>query len=47
MPLVAPGWSSTFAFFKGEGGVINIGLGNGTALDSFNEAILGFGEVAR
>jgi hypothetical protein len=30
------------AFFKGEGNIINIGLGRGPALDIFNEAIGGF-----
>lgn len=42
MPGVSSGWTSSSAFFKGEGGVINIGLGRGTALDIFNDAILGF-----
>ncbi len=42
MPLVSSGWTSTSAFFKGEGGIINIGLGRGSALDIFNEAIGGF-----
>jgi hypothetical protein len=42
MPLVSRGWTATSAFFKGEGGIINIGLGRGTALDIFNDAIQGF-----
>jgi hypothetical protein len=42
MPLVSRGWTSTSAFFKGEGGIINIGLGRGPALDIFNDAIEGF-----
>ncbi len=45
MPLVSSGWTSTAAFFKGEGGIINIGLGRGTVLDIFNDAILGFRAV--
>jgi RHS repeat-associated protein len=36
------GWTRTSAYFKGEGGVLNIGLGRGPALDIFNDAILGF-----
>jgi hypothetical protein len=39
MSLVAKGWNRTSAFFKGEGEQINIGLGRGTALDIFNDAI--------
>lgn len=42
MPIVSSGWTATSAFFKGEGGIINIGLGRGSALDIFNDAILGF-----
>jgi hypothetical protein len=42
MPLVSSGWTSTSAFFKGEGGILNIGLGRGPALDIFNDAILGY-----
>ena len=45
MPGVESGWTSSSAFFKGEGGIINIGLGRGTALDIFNTSILGFGAV--
>ena len=45
MPVVQSGWTSSSAFFKGEGDVINIGLGRGTALDIFNNSIVGFGEV--
>ena len=39
MPMVSKGWKSNNAFFKGEGDQINIGLGNGTALDIFNSGI--------
>lgn len=43
MPLVASGWALTSAFFKGQGpNLINIGLGRGTALDIFNEAVAGY-----
>jgi len=45
MPVVSSGWTSTSAFFKGEGGVINIGLGRSPALDIFNNSILGYGVV--
>jgi hypothetical protein len=41
-PLVSRGWTSTLAFFKGEGGILNIGLGRGPGLDIFNDAIEGF-----
>ena len=39
MPPVSKGWTSTSAFFKGESGQINIGLGRGDALDVFNANI--------
>jgi RHS repeat-associated protein len=42
MPIVGPGWGATSAFFKAEGGLINIGLGSGPALDLFNESLLGW-----
>ncbi|MGH3159999.1 MAG: RHS repeat-associated core domain-containing protein [Streptosporangiaceae bacterium] len=42
MSPVSGGWPSTSAFFKGEGGILNIGLGQGPALDLFNNAIEGF-----
>lgn len=43
MPLVSKGWTTTSAYFKGEGrDHINIGLGNGTALNTFNDGIIGF-----
>ncbi len=45
MSGVESGWTSSAAFFKAEGDVINIGLGRGTALNIFNDAILSFGEV--
>jgi hypothetical protein len=45
MPLVSSGWADSSAFFKGEGGNINIGLGRGPALDIFNNGILGWGAV--
>jgi uncharacterized protein RhaS with RHS repeats len=39
MPPVASGWKEDKAFFKGEGNQVNIGLGNGTALDTFNQNV--------
>jgi hypothetical protein len=45
MPLVSSGWTSSSAFFKGEGGILNIGLGRGPALNLFNDSIVGFGVV--
>ena len=42
MPMVSKGWKSNNAFFKAEGNQINIGLGNGQALDTFNRGIQGF-----
>jgi hypothetical protein len=41
-PQKFPGWTRTSAYFKGEDGFLNIGLGRGPALDIFNDAILGF-----
>ena len=45
MPAVSKGWTSQNAFFKGEGDQINIGLGKGTALDTFNKGIQGFERI--
>jgi len=45
LPMVSPGWNQTSAFFKGEGGIVNIGLGQGPALDLFNGNILSFAPV--
>jgi len=42
MPLVEKGWKEVSAFFKAEGDQINIGLGNGKALEIFNEGIVKF-----
>ena len=42
LPMVQRGWTSTNAFFKMEGGVVNTGLGNGAALDTFNSGIQSF-----
>jgi hypothetical protein len=39
LPLVSPGWTSGKAFFKGERGQVNIGLGQGEALNIFNSNI--------
>jgi hypothetical protein len=46
MPVVSSGWVATSAFFKSEGGVINVGLGSGTALDIFNGAITSFRAIS-
>jgi len=43
LPLVQRGWGSSSAFFKLEGdGLVNIGLGRGAALDTFNNHIISF-----
>jgi RHS repeat-associated protein len=43
LPMVAKGWTRGRAYFKGEGDdLVNIGLGRGKALDTFNDAITGF-----
>jgi RHS repeat-associated protein len=48
LPLVQSGWGSSSAFFKAEGnGLFNIGLGNGTALDTFNSSIVNFNAVPK
>jgi len=39
MPPVETGWMRTNAFFKGEGELINIGLGYGQVLDLFNSMV--------
>lgn len=40
LPLVTTGWFTTKAYFKKEGIQVNIGLGTGTALTTFNAGIL-------
>jgi hypothetical protein len=40
LPPVSGGWTDTSAFFKWEGGTVNIGLGNGPALNTFNNNIV-------
>ncbi len=42
LPIIERGWGTSSAFFKLEGDVINIGLGKGAALDTFNTNILYF-----
>jgi RHS repeat-associated protein len=42
LPLVQSGWGNSNAFFKLEGGVVNIGLGQGPALNTFNNNIVNF-----
>jgi hypothetical protein len=44
---VYSGWGSTQAFFKLEGSVVNIGLGQGSALTTFNLNIERFSVVPR
>ena len=46
MPYVANiKWTEDFAYFKAEGAQINIGLGKGRALETFNRNIIGFEKV--
>ena len=45
MPLVGKGWMENNAYFKMENDVLNIGLGNGEALDIFNCNIVSCGPV--
>jgi hypothetical protein len=47
LPLVQSGWGSSSAFFKLEGNVVNVGLGNGSALNTFNNSILNFNLVPK
>jgi RHS repeat-associated protein len=47
MPEVGKGWMSTSAYFKAEGNQINIGLGRGPALSTFNDAITSFVAVPK
>lgn len=49
MPFVSTikdGWKNSYAYFKGERGQLNIGLGTGKALDVFNARIDGFTKIA-
>ncbi|MFP1860438.1 RHS repeat-associated core domain-containing protein, partial [Lonsdalea quercina] len=48
MPFVntlEDGWKASHAYFKGERGQLNIGLGNGRALDIFNSGIEKFNKI--
>ena len=45
MSLVEKGWAGSNAFFKAEQGQINIGLGNGKALETFNRYMEAFAPV--
>lgn len=47
MPLVESGWKWTNAFFKTEGQQVNIGLGVGNALETFNENIISFKAILK
>lgn len=40
-------WKETHAQFKEEKGRMNIGLGNGKALKTFNDAILSYRPVSK
>lgn len=42
MPAVSKGWASSNAYFKSKGKVVNIGLGQGRALSTFNQNIVSF-----
>ncbi|WP_282162852.1 RHS repeat domain-containing protein [Ulvibacterium marinum] len=41
LPKVSRGWTEAKAFFKKEGGQVNVGLGKGEALKTFNKNIVG------
>jgi hypothetical protein len=45
MSLASKGWSSSNSYFKKEWTQINVGLGRGTALDTFNSYIQNFSVV--
>ncbi|TCZ64238.1 hypothetical protein E0486_18240 [Flaviaesturariibacter aridisoli] len=47
LPAISKGWTGSNAFFKQEAGQINIGLGNGQALQTFNKNIASFQEIGR
>ena len=40
-------WTKSSAYFKGEKGVLNIGLGKGKGLDIFNQNIVSFKQVGK
>ena len=42
LPTVSQGWKTNNAYFKGEGAQVNIGLGKGKALETFNNNIQGY-----
>jgi hypothetical protein len=52
LPIASGGWTDTSAFFKMEGAmdgkpIVNIGLGRGSALDTFNNNIINFNPVPK
>ena len=47
LPLVQSGWGSSSAFFKLEGNLVNVGLGRGSALNTFNNNIVNFNLVPK
>ena len=47
LPLVQRGWGAANAFFKLEGGTVNVGLGTGSALRIFNSNIRSFNAIPK
>ena len=47
LPAVQSGWKSSSTYFKMEGEIVNIGLGNGSALSTFNNSIVNFSLVPK
>jgi RHS repeat-associated protein len=47
LPNISPGWKASNAFFKQEAGQINIGLGQGKALETFNNNIQSFKAIKK
>jgi hypothetical protein len=45
IPSLSGAWKAENAFFKQEAGQINIGLGQGKALEAFNKNILSFKQI--
>ncbi|EET43113.1 hypothetical protein NEISICOT_03170 [Neisseria sicca ATCC 29256] len=50
MPVISDAsgdWTKSSAYFKGEKGVLNIGLRKGKGLDIFNQNIVSFKQVGK
>jgi hypothetical protein len=47
LPSIGKGWKANNAFFKQEAGQVNIGLGQGKALQTFNSNILNFKQIKK